>query len=267
MKKLSYIVLLLLSSFLIYSCREEVAVYDGEPLLHFNEKTAGEVIIASGDVQKDIVITYGTIAAVNGSHQVKLVVDTEKSNTVEGKDYIIINNGTDELTTGERTGSFTVRVLESGASATPKTTVFKLQSATVKNAVFNQEYTLVTSLKCPIEVFVGNTQFDYAGWWNGTGTFEIVHSTTEANTLLIKDFGNVGTDLKVKYDPETFVVTIPDQYSGYSTSQGQIWAKPSTDATQVSSLSTCSRTMKLYINWYIPGVGSYGNKLEDFKGK
>jgi len=67
---------------------------------------------------------------------------------------------------------------------------------------------------------------------------------------------------------DSYVVTFAPQNTGYFVAQynGYIWARMSTDATQVSSFNPCTRTMKVYVNYYIPNVGSYGNKEEVFTG-
>jgi hypothetical protein len=124
------------------------------------------------------------------------------------------------------------------------------------------------SLTCPVSFFVGSFKNTETWWGTPNAVYDIVQSTT-ANQLLVKDFWDIGTDMVLNYNPDTYVVTVPDQNTGYFVAQynGYIWARPSTDATQISTFNPCTRVMTLYVNYYIPGVGSYGNKIEKFIGQ
>ena len=259
--------MLFILSIVVWSCRDENPEYNGKPYVHFNKATAASEIIMKGAVSKEIKISYGSVKAVTGSNQVKLVLDTQKSNMVEGVDFVYVKN-IDDLNEGEVSGEFTVKLLESGATQTPKTAVFKLQSTTIDNAVFNQEYTLTVSLTCPVSGFYGEFT-NTASWWNNPGgSFDIVAGTSP-NQMLVKDFWDLGKDLVFNYNPETFVVTIPDQNTGYfsSANNGYVWCKQSTDATKISKFNPCTRQLTLYVNYYIPNVGGWGNQTETFVGK
>ena len=259
--------MLFILSIVVWSCRDDNPEYTGKPYVHFNKATASSEIIMKGIGSKEVKISYGSVKAVTGSNQVKLVLDTQKSNVVEGIDFVYVKN-TDDLNDGEVSGDFTIKLLESGSSQTPKTAVFKLQSSTIENAVFNQEYTLTVSLTCPVAGFYGaftNT----ASWWNNPGgSFDIVASSVP-NQMLVKDFWDLGQDLVFNYNPETFVVTMPDQNTGYysSANKGYIWAKQATDATKISTFNPCTRELTLNVNYYIPNVGGWGNQVEKFTGK
>lgn len=266
MKKLLYLYLPLLAIIFVSSCKPDDEIsYDGASYLHFNKGTSGNVFVVKNTGKTDYVINYGAIKPVAGSNQVKLIFDAANSTAVEGTDFQILNS-TDDLSSGEVAGAFTIRALEANATQTAKKAVFKLQSSSVPNAVYDQTFTLYISLTCPISYFVGNFTNDVAWWWNPGGTFEVQQSS--ATELLVKDFWDVGIDMKLNFDPNTYVVTVPDQNTGYfvTSYNGYVFAKPSTDATKISSFNPCTRKMTLYINYYIPGVGSYGNQVEGFTG-
>lgn len=268
MKRISNLFYLLFIGLVFLSCRDNHTdpIYEGESLTHFNKGVLTTETIISGSSYKDVQISYGVIKAASGTNQVKLLVDQVSSTAVEGTDFQILNNP-DELTNGELGGVFTVRLLESGASTVPKTIVFKLQSSTIKNAVYDQTFTINYSLTCPVSTFVGDFTNSQAWWWSPGGVFTIEESTTTANQLLVKDFWDAGIDMVLNYNPDTYVVTIPNQDTGYPyNASANIWAKPSTDASQISSFNPCARTMTLYVNYYVPGVGQYGNKIEGFTG-
>ena len=84
--------LLFIMSIVVWSCRDENPEYNGKPYVHFNKATAASEIIMKGAVSKEIKISYGSVKAVTGSNQVKLVLDTQKSNMVEGVDFVYVKN-------------------------------------------------------------------------------------------------------------------------------------------------------------------------------
>lgn len=267
MKKIVYFVFLIILSITAVSCSDpEPDIYVGDSLLNFNKGTSTNAFVVSGTGYSDNLISYGTIKPVTGTHQVKLVLDQANSTAVQGVDFQILNSS-DELVSGEVGGNFTIRILEAAATQVPKVAVFKLESGSLSKAIFDQTFTMNMSLTCPISGFVGDFTNTQSWWYSPGGVFTVEESTT-ANQLLVKDFWDAGIDLVLNYNPDTFVVTIPQQNTGYfvSTYNGYIWARPSTDASQVSSFNPCTRVITLYINYYIPNVGSYGNKIEAFTG-
>ncbi|MBW8361623.1 MAG: hypothetical protein K0M56_05485 [Kaistella sp.] len=272
MKNLILATLSILLTLSISSCSDverDADFYNGDSLLNFNRGTSGNAFVVSGSGHLDYIINYGTVKPVPTAGQVKLVVDAANSTAVEGVDFQILNSATDDIAAGETGGTFTVRALEAAASQTPKTVTFKLQSATFPNALFDQKFTVNISLTCPLSNFIGSGAFtNTASFWNNPGgIYDIVVSPTVPNQLLVQDFWDIGVDMVLNYDPVTFIVTVPDQDTQYAyNATTNIWAKPSTDVTQVSSFNPCTRTMNLYIYYYVPGVGSYGNKIESFSG-
>ncbi len=265
MKNIFY---LLMGCLLFFACKDADAdIYEGDSMLNFNKGVSGNGFVVNSQTYSDYKISYGSVKAVQSNHSVKLVFDASKSTAVQGTDFEILNNGTDELSAGEVGGEFTIRIYKASAIQSGKTAVFNLQSGSLMNAGFDQTYTLNMSLTCPVTGFVGNFTNTEAWWNNPGGSFEIVQSTV-ANQLLVKDFWDAGKDLVLNYNPTTFVVSVADQNTGYLVAQynGYIWAKPSTDAAQVSTFNPCTRQMTLYINYYIPSVGSYGNQVEKFVG-
>ncbi|MDR6159077.1 hypothetical protein QF023_002593 [Chryseobacterium sp. SLBN-27] len=253
------------------SCKQDDVYYEGDPYLFFNKGESGDAYVEQGSTYNDVTVDYGAMRGVDGNNEVSLVVDTQNSTAQEGVQFQLLNNGKSQIGNGANSSKFTIRILESGNTAVAKHAVFKLKSTSIGNAQYNQSYTLNMSLKCPVSNFVGNFVNNEAWWYDPGYQFEIVQSTT-ANQLLVKDFWDSGRDLVLNYNPDTFVVTVPEQYTGqnYTTApyNSQIWAKASTDATQVSTFNTCTRKLTLYVNYYLnaySGVG-FGNQKEAFSG-
>lgn len=270
MKKIKLLSLVALFSAAAFtSCTDDdkgERVYKGDALLNFHNGVSKDVFVFSGTGFTEIDIDYGVVKAVSGTNTVTMVVDTETSTAVEGVDFTIID-GTDELVDGETTGQFKVRFLEEGAVQTGKVVNFKLSSSSLESAVFNNTYTVNVSLSCEITSFVGD--FDATTWWLGTSTHTVAVGPS-ANTIQINDFWEdnaTAPNFVLSYN-DSFVVTFAEQNTGYFVAQynGYIWARMSTDASQVSSFNPCTRTMTVYVNYYIPGVGTYGNKQEVFTG-
>ncbi|RNA60751.1 hypothetical protein D1631_01785 [Chryseobacterium nematophagum] len=254
------------------SCKQDDIYYEGDPFLFFNKGEEGDAYVDQGGNYNDVTVDFGAMRPVDGDHQVSLVVDTKNSTAVEGTQYQILNNGNGSIAAGANAGKFTVRILEAGNTADAKKAVFTLKSSSIANAQFKQSYTLNMSLKCPISNFIGSFE-NTETWWGDSagGIYDIVESTTTTNQLLVKDFFG-SRDLVLNYNPDTFVITIPEQYTGVNytvaPNQSQIWAKGSTDASQVSTFNTCTRKMTLYLNWYLgsfPSLG-WGNQKEVFVG-
>ncbi|UOU99023.1 hypothetical protein MUU74_03495 [Chryseobacterium daecheongense] len=250
--------------FSVFSCTDDELPnpeYDKGSYLNFakNEGTAGVLVGAN---HFDYVIDYETIAAVSGSHDVKLVFDAANSTAVEGTDFQIIN-ATDNLASGENTGKFTVRVLESGMTPIAKVAKFKLQSATIPNSNFRQDFTLSMSLVCNAATFVG--MFDVNNGLFGSWSGQSIVQGPDPNTLLLKDYIEVGYDIKLTYDPNSGNITFTPQQTGYlHPSYGMISMKMAVSGA-ASKVDFCARKVTLNVNYYV-NAGSFGDKVDTLTG-
>lgn len=246
----------------VYSCSEaEQPFYEGGSYLNF-AKSEGTAGVVAGTNHFDYVIDYETIAAVSGSHDVKLVFDAANSTAVQGVDFQIVN-ATDNITSGETSGKFTVRILESGMSPVAKVAKFKLQSATIPNSNFRQEFALSMSLVCNASTFVGT--FSVANGLFGSWTGQEIVQGTEPNTLILKDYIEVGYDIKLTYDANTGNVTFNPQQTGYiHPTYGMISMKMAVNGA-ASKVDFCARKLTLNVNYYV-SAGSFGDKVDTLTG-
>ncbi len=255
-------------SLFMFSCEKtDDPIYEGESYLQFNKAASGVKTVESGQVTADAKIEYGVLNAVSGDHQVNLVYDAAASTAVPGVDFTLVDGGVDQLTSGQTTGEFTVKVLESGASPVPKVAVFHLSSPTLPVAAFGKDYALTMSLKCPVSVFLGATGvFNYSGWWNDPGQYQIIQNPGVANSLRVVDWLDTGLDFVVNYNDEG-VVTFPEQSTGinYQTGPNKYTIKMSQSGA-VSTYDACSRKLTINAFWFVPNVGSFGEKTEVFVG-
>lgn len=262
MKKISYLLLILLLGFTVIACRENLSdVYSGESKLHFSKGLSSDQVIVGGTQVKEMKIPFGTLKGVSGSHKVSLVLDKENSTAVEGVDYDIDTNPI-ELTNGKFSGEFTVKLYEKAASSTKKKAVFKLSSPTLSNAIFDQTYSLGISLFCSVkESFVGN--FAYNGFL-GAKDIKIVEHPTKEKTLLIKDLGAVGKDIELTYDYEGNINFVKQETGYVNPTYGMVSIEPAKN--KQSTFNTCTRELTLHAN-YTVAAGTFGDKIEKFIGK
>jgi hypothetical protein len=120
---------------------------------------------------------------------------------------------------------------------------------------------------CAVDLPVFTGSFSSNTWFNGPNVNDVVAGTA-ANTLSIVDFFSDSTtapNFVITYDPaNNNRVSFVARYTGVTISQGQIWARMSTNAANVSLVDACTGRISLWIEYYIPGVGSYGDKNEVF---
>jgi hypothetical protein len=237
--------------FSIFSCREDEMpnpTYTGGSSIHFNRGVEANVDVLVGTDYKDVTVNFGTIAAVTGSHQVNLVVESVGVGTVQGTDFEILD-GSDEVTAGEKTGTFTVRLFEPLLGQN-KSVVFKLASTTLANSVFDQTYTLNWKLQCTIGSFLGSTpglnfNAKYQFLSNQTYPVEVV-AGTDPVALILKDYYEVGFDIKLKFNPSTGRYFADKQPTGYlHPTYGMVFFEIDDEAAFPSTADYCTRTMTL----------------------
>lgn len=264
MKKLFYYIFSALMTLSIYSCSEaEPDVYNGDSLLNFNQGSKIDESVLIGTNSKDIKVTYGTIKAVTGTHQVKLVFDAAKSTAVPGVDFTIAND-THTINAGEVMGEFGVNLVEP-AQGVEKVAVFKLQSATLPYAVFDQELTLTWRLQCTIDSFLNNSTSAFFNaapeLFGGPWPVEI-EMGTEPNTLIIKDYIETGYNIKLTYDANGRITFDPHQTGYMHPTYGMISMRMS---GQTSTYDACNRKMTLKAEYYV-NAGSFGDMTDQFTG-
>lgn len=263
--------------FAIFSCAEDEMpnpVYNGDSFLFFDKGVEDTQSVVEGSVQKDVTISYGVVKAVAGNHSVRLVLDPS-STAVEGVHFQIIK-GTDELTAGETNGEFIVRILEDDLTPTPKTALFKLESSTLKNATFDQNYQLNMQIQCGMNWFLGGGIFRNVGFWvDGVVPFQDVlfevDNITAPTKIYARDFFEPGIDLVLNYNNATQTVTVQDQFTGwiynYQGTPRQVWVRQLANST--NTVDFCGRKMKLSTQYYLQGTNLVfsGDTSENFTGQ
>lgn len=180
MKKIAFLIFASLI-FLLNSCKDEAEVYDGQSYLHFNKGVSGDATVTGGSGSNTVNIEFGTVAPLSGASQVKLVVDTNVSTAVEGTDFQILNQNV-TVNAGEIGGKFQVKLLETGATLTPKLIVFKLQSSSIPNATFDQTYILTYKKVCP-SALAGTYQYSTVNAFTPDGASTTVPGPLTGNVI------------------------------------------------------------------------------------
>jgi len=275
MKKIFSLFSLLLIFLSISSCKDEEIYYEGDPYVHFL-KDKGEAFVFADQTYRDVDVEFGTVQTVSGNPDVKIIYDPVNSTAVEGVDFQILNGGSGVVPDGQAIGKFTIRILKATATQAGKVANFKIKSSVYGNNLDYQSYSLRMSLTCSDAVFIGTGKFvNNVAWWTGntSAVYDVVKGAqVDGNEqLLVKNFWDNGDDLKVYYNPTTFVVTLPDQFTGYTYNSGGInapvWARPATDGT-VSSYNPCTRRLTLRIYYYLKGTSYFlANDTEEFTGQ
>lgn len=181
-------------SFLINSCRGDGEVaYNGDSLLLFNApQNSDKAFVVQGTGSADYNLMYGVAKQVSADSDVTVEVDKANSTAVEGVDYSIPNK-TVTLKAGESRGTILIKLLEGGATRSGKSIVFKLKSNTLKNANFNQDFTLIVALTCPFvnTKFSGNYKVITDTWADyRAGDLVPVTPGSDANQIYIRASNN-----------------------------------------------------------------------------
>lgn len=238
-----------------------------EQVMMFPEPTKSIFAFDGTEGTEDIVV-FGTVRPVSGNHTVNLVFDAENSTMVEGVDFDIIQ-GSSQMNNGSILGEFKVFYYTNSATEEGKRAVFTLESSTLNSAMFKDTYSVRVSFACPMDNFFGIFQANT--WWLGSTVHEIVESGDVENQLKVIGFWEdnlTDPDLIINYNPITFTASIVgEQDTGYyhATYGNNIFARASTGGG-VSTLNPCTRELRIVINYYIPGVGSFGDQIEVFIG-
>lgn len=255
-----YFVATALGTASIVSCSVEDRFVEETSQVFFTDKELTRAV-SSVVPYADVEIPYSLTTPADGNHNVNLVYDPQFSNAVPTTDFEILSG--DEITSGEVKGTLKLRIFSNNASSDGKIANFKITSSTLSNLKDQGSLKLQLLKTCPLNTFTGS--FANTMGWNQGQVVDIVEDPNVPNKLIVVDFFGNGTDLPLVYDPTSYMITVPDMFTGNSTSQGQLRIRTSQDGAK-SSFNSCTRTVKLFVNYYIAGVGAYPNQEERFIG-
>jgi hypothetical protein len=165
-------------------------------------------------------------------------------------------------------GVFTITGTDNNlVTASIKKLTIKVTGLGATESIDNDKLPINIFEVCPFSVANFSGVFTSNTWWIGGASSNDVVAGPVANSIQINDFfsDNVASpNFILKYNANN-VITFDDLDTGYvQPGQGLIRARMSTVATNVSTIDACNNRVSVWVNYYIPGVGSYGDKLEVF---
>lgn len=137
----------------------------------------------------------------------------------------------------------------------------------VQNSIINPDKELhnifigIPCLEIDMEGFYKGTTY-----WLGT-SYHNVYVDLDENTFAIEEFfDDTGENLVLNFNPSTYTVNLvePVNTGFFHPNYGNyIWARQTTSS--LGEYDACTKTITAKINYYIPGVGSFGDKTEVFR--
>ena len=190
MKKLFSIFTILSLTFFINSCgKSDELSFNGDSLLLFTApQNSDNATVIKGGANTTYNVKFGVLKQVASDSDVTLVVDNTKSTAKEGIDYTIASK-TVTLKAGTSTGIIPITLLPGNAILAGKSIVFSLVSNSLKNAGFNQNFTLNVALACPFvnTNFSGNYKVVTDTWQDyAIGDIVPVTAGTAANQVFVR---------------------------------------------------------------------------------
>lgn len=256
-----------LSLFAMVSCSESESVDQGGPnAAIFLSGPSESIFVFAGSGGREVDVDFGILRQFSGSHTVKLVLDAELSNLVEGVDFEYVVREV-QLNAGEQNGTFKIKFNDDTASQEGKMGFFKLESTTLAPAAFADVYTLTVTLACDVDTFFYGV-FQGDTYWLGDSVNEIAAGATTGEFKVVDFWEDSVTDpdFILNYNPNTFVVSFTEQSTGYfhSTYQEYIIAKPMPSGG-VSTINPCTRVLNVYVSYEI-SAGYFNRGFEVFTG-
>lgn len=136
------------------------------------------------------------------------------------------------------------------------------------NESFDSDRVVVNIVEfCAVDLATFLGDFSSNTWWAGPAVNEVIAGDTTNSLKIVNFFSDnaVAPDFILTYDPNNNnKVTFAEVYTGVTTGQGPIYARMSTVPSNVSLVDACTGKLSLWVNYYIPNVGGYGDKNEVF---
>lgn len=262
MKKL---LILLISAASIISCSdvEGVTYNDSSTYVGFEETTYNLPVVVNSSSTVDVNFVASSLSSAARTYNLSVV--TAESNA-DPLTYSV--PATLTIPANQYVGTVTITGTDNNLlDFVIKKLVIKVSGLNSVESTDTEKITVNLFEVCPLVIadFVGG--FNATTFWLGSSSHEVIEGSV-ANTLEIVDFWEdnaTAPNFVISYDADN-KVTFADQDTGYfhPTYGANIRARMSTVVTNVSKIDPCSNKIILWVNYYIPGVGSFGDKQEVF---
>lgn len=242
-------------------CEADETVYSGPEYVMFSDSVAVMPIF-----NKDTIFKVNIASTVSCDYDRTFAVEVldAKSNAVQGQHYELLEHNV-TIKAGERAGFVTMKGHYDNIGPKDSLSVcLKLvEDQRLKWGLYPDEM-YVELVKCypfDIEAFTDNIRM-YATFPFSSSevkTFLLKAEKKDDRTLILKEAFAHNYDLKLKFDdsdPLNPVVNIPSQVGFVDGSYGLVYVR--TVETSPSVYSISDRIVMLQLEFYIPGVGSFG---------
>lgn len=256
-----FLVLLFISS--LTGCSNDATMYSGNEYAMFADSVVYMPVTPDSEFIFEVPVALTKPLNEDKSFGVEVVI--KKSNAIDGIHYQLITPNV-TIKAGETTASVKLAGLYDNIIYGEKLQV-SLKLLTAKDEVwdlYGQEVRVMI-IKCPdfdIQKFEGNIRFFGAFPFSDKMiNFLCTTDAASSNTLLLKGAFSDKYDVRLRLHPNTDNpfedgVEVKDQVILVDPSYGQVWAR--TVDMSPSYYITEARSIFLYMELYVPNVGSFG---------
>lgn len=256
-----FLVLLFISS--LMSCSNEPILYEGGDYVMFSDSVVYVPVTPDTESVFELPVSLTKAQAKDKTYGIEVVI--KKTNAVEGIHYELLTHNV-TIKAGETKSSVKLKGLYDNIVYGDHLQI-SLKLLASKNDiwdVYGQETRLLL-IKCPdfsIDKFVGNVRF-YAGFPFAQNMTAFLTTTEkfDGNTLLLKNTFSNKRDLRIDFltnenNPFENRVVVKEQNVMIDPYYGDVMAR--TVDSNPSHYITEAGSIFLYLELYVPGVGSFG---------
>jgi hypothetical protein len=246
------------------SADEQATYQDSQAFIGFISSSVDLKVPINSSSSVDLVLRASNKSSVARTYNVSLIAAETDANIAT---YSF--PATFTIPAGSYTGNLTITGTDNNLIDSRIRKITLQISGFGANESFDNNKAVINMVEfCAVNPVTFSGNFSSNTWWIGGPSVNQVVAGSAANTLSIKGFFSDNAarpDFNITYNPNNNNrVTFTEVFTGYTVANGPIWARMSTNAANVSSVDACTGRVNLWVNYFIPNVGSYGDKNEIF---
>lgn len=263
MKKL-FILLISVATFVSCSDPEAVTYNDSKTFVGFENDVYNLGIPRDLSTTIDIKFASSSVSSVVRTYNVSVINEVSDA---DPRTYSV--PATFTIPANSRFGTLTISGTDGGlVDATVKKFVLKISGFGPKETADSDILTIYVFEFCPVDPDTFPGLFSSTTWWNGPGAVdEVIMGAAEGSIEVVNFFSDdaANPNFVIKYDVNN-KITFTERNTGYfdALNGGFRWARLSTDPTKVSEIDACTGRITVWVNYFIPNIGSFGDKQEVF---
>ena len=262
MRKIVYIPLVWLASWLLLACESDEKVYQGPQFVQFADSVC--VFPVANSVHQEYEIFVVTSQPVAEDQFFGIEVNEKLSSAKRGEHYQMISNYI-RIGKGSNVGSFKIKgFFDSVGQEDSLWIQFQLVSNDLPLSPLygkSARVQLVKDCGFDVEAFTGNMSlmatfpFTSGDWIQ----LPVISERVDENSVLIKDMFFETYDVKLFFDPSDPLkpkVHVPDQVAFVDGRYGKVYCSSLPD--NPSYFDSCRQRIVLNLMMYVPRIGSFG---------